>query len=149
MIAVAREEREKTANIQLDELETVRNLRKQGLITNSNVMAMERVHTNYRADLAQAELQQTQKQQDMMNLESELRRKRQTHDIELIAQIQDTQVELGKVQSQIRYMADKLCSSFHTANSEPSKICKAPCGSRSSGATRNRATTSWPARTRT
>lgn len=108
MIAVAREEREKTANIQLDELETVRNLRKQGLITNSNVMAMERVHTNYRADLAQTELQQTQKQQDMMNLESELRRKRQTHDIELIAQIQDTQVELGKVQSQIRYTADKL-----------------------------------------
>lgn len=112
MIAGAREEREKTANIQLDELETVRNLRKQGLITNSNVLAMERVHISSRADLAQAELQQTQKQQDMMNLESELRRKRQTHDIELIAQVQDTQVELGKVQSQIRYVADKLLFLF-------------------------------------
>lgn len=112
MIAVARQEREKTAKNQLDELESIRTLRTQGLITNSNVMAMERVHTNYRAELAQAELQQTQKQQDMLNLESELRRKRQNHEIELIAQIQDTQVELGKVQSQIRYTADKLLFLF-------------------------------------
>lgn len=112
MIAVATEEQQKTANIQRDELETVRALRQQGLITNSNVMAMEKVHTNYRADLAQAELQQTQKQQDIMNLESDLRRKRQAHDIELISQIQDTQIELGKVQSQTRYVADKLLFLF-------------------------------------
>jgi protein involved in polysaccharide export with SLBB domain len=112
MIAVAREEREKTAAIQLKELEALRALRKQGLMTNSNVLTMERAQTSYRADLAQSELQQTQKQQDMMNLESEIRRKRQSHEIELIAKIQDTQVELGKVQSQIRSVADKLLFLF-------------------------------------
>ncbi|WP_237684331.1 polysaccharide biosynthesis/export family protein [Pseudaminobacter soli (ex Zhang et al. 2022)] len=112
MIAVAREEREKTATIQLKELEALRAMRKQGLITNTNILTMERAQTSYRADLAQSELQQTQKQQDMMNLESEIRRKRQSHEIELIAKIQDTQVELGKVQSQIRSVADKLLFLF-------------------------------------
>ena len=78
MVAVARLEREKTASLQLDELESVRSLRTKGLMTNSNVMAVERAHTNYRVDLTQAELQQMQKQQEVLNLETEMRRKRQT-----------------------------------------------------------------------
>ncbi|TGQ65292.1 exopolysaccharide biosynthesis protein, partial [Mesorhizobium sp. M8A.F.Ca.ET.207.01.1.1] len=96
------------ANLQLEELQSARSLREKGLITNSNVNTAERAHTSYRAELAQTELQQEQVQQELLNSESELRKKRQSYEMDLIAQTQDTQVELGKVQSQIRYVADKL-----------------------------------------
>ncbi|RRH97757.1 exopolysaccharide biosynthesis protein [Mesorhizobium tamadayense] len=112
MVAATRDEREKTANIQLQELQSARSLREKGLITNSNVMSAERAHTSYRAELAQTEFQQEQAQQAMLNAESELRKKHQSRDMDLIAQIQDTQVELGKTQSQIRYVADKLLFIF-------------------------------------
>lgn len=112
MVAASREEREKTANIQLEELQSARSLREKGLVTNSNVMTAERAHTSYRAELAQTELQQQQAQQAMLNAESELRKKHQSHEMDLIAQTQDTQVELGKIQSQIRYVADKLLFIF-------------------------------------
>lgn len=112
MLAAAREEREKTANIQLQELQSARSLREKGLITNSNVLTAERAHTSYRAELAQTELQQEQAQQAMLNAESELRKKHQSHEMELIGQTQDAQVELGKIQSQIRYVADKLLFIF-------------------------------------
>ncbi|PBC02925.1 exopolysaccharide biosynthesis protein [Mesorhizobium sp. WSM3860] len=112
MLAAAREEREKTANIQLEELQSARSLREKGLITNSNVLTAERAHTSYRAELAQTELQHAQAQQAMLNAESELRKKHQSHEMELIAQTQDAQVELGKIQSQIRYVADKLLFIF-------------------------------------
>ena len=59
MIAASRKEREKTANIQLEELKSARSLREKGLITNSNVMTLERAQTNYRAELAQIELQRS------------------------------------------------------------------------------------------
>jgi polysaccharide export outer membrane protein len=112
MVAATLQEREKTANIQLEELQSARSLREKGLITNSNVMTAERAHTSYRADLAQTELQRAQAQQEMLNLESELRKKHQGHEMELIAQTQDADVELGKLQSQIRYVADKLLFLF-------------------------------------
>jgi polysaccharide export outer membrane protein len=112
MVAATRKEREKTANIQLEELQSARSLREKGLITNSNVMTAEREHTTYRAELAQTELQQEQTQQQMLNSESELRKKHQTYEMDLITQTQDTQVELGKVQSQMRYVADKLLFIF-------------------------------------
>ncbi|MEO5758917.1 MAG: polysaccharide biosynthesis/export family protein [Mesorhizobium sp.] len=112
MVAAARQEREKTANIQLEELQSARSLREKGLITNSNVMTAERAHTSYRAELAQTELQLEQAQQAMLNSESELRKKHQTYEMDLIAQTQDTQVELGKTQSQMRYVADKLLFIF-------------------------------------
>lgn len=112
MVAATRKEREKTANLQLEELQSARSLREKGLITNSNVNSAERAHTSYRAELAQTELQQEQAQQEMLNAQSELRKKRQSHEVELIGQTQDTQVELGKVQSQIRYVADKLLFIF-------------------------------------
>jgi polysaccharide export outer membrane protein len=112
MVAATRKEREKTANIQLEELQSARSLREKGLITNSNVMTEERAHTTYRAELAQTEMQQEQAQQQMLSSESELRKKHQTYEMDLIAQTQDTQVELGKVQSQMRYVADKLLFIF-------------------------------------
>jgi polysaccharide biosynthesis/export protein len=112
MIAASRNEREKTANLQLEELKSARSLREKGLITNSNVMTAERAHTSYRAELAQTELQQEQVRQAILNSESELRKKHQSYEMELIAQTQDTQVELGKTQSQIRYVADKLLFIF-------------------------------------
>ena len=112
MVAEAREEREKAVKNQLEELNSIRTLRQKGLMTNSNVLALERAHNNYRVDLAQAELQQTRVEQEMLNLESELRRKRQTHESELIANIQDTQVALAKLASQLRYITDKLLFVF-------------------------------------
>ncbi|MDX8519158.1 polysaccharide biosynthesis/export family protein [Mesorhizobium dulcispinae] len=112
MVAASRDEREKTANLQLEELQSARSLREKGLITNTNVITAERAQTSYRADLAQTELQQEQVRQEMLNSESELRKKQQSHEMELIAQTQDTQVELGKIQSQIRYVADKLLFIF-------------------------------------
>lgn len=112
MIATSRNEREKTANLQLEELKSARSLREKGLITNSNVMTAERAHTSYRAELAQTELQQEQVRQAILNSESELRKKHQSYEMDLIAQTQDTQVELGKTQSQIRYVADKLLFIF-------------------------------------
>jgi len=112
MIATSRTEREKTAALQLEELESARGLRQKGLMTNSNVMALERAQSNYRVDLAQVELQATQAQQAVLSLETDIRRKRQAHDLELISQTQDTQVELGKTQSEIRYVADKLLFLF-------------------------------------
>src|SRR5207244_9810676 len=75
-------------------------------------MNAERAHTSYRAELAQTEFQQVQAQQEMLNAQSELRKKRQTYEMDLIAQTQDTEVELGKIQSQIRYVADKLLFIF-------------------------------------
>jgi len=112
MVAATRKEREKTANIQLEELQSARSLREKGLITNSNVMTAERAHTSYRAELAQTELQQEQAQQAMLNSQSELRKKKQSYEMDLLSQTQDTQVELGKIQSQIRYVADKLLFIF-------------------------------------
>ena len=112
MVAATRKEREKTANLQLEELQSARALRDKGLVTNSNVITAERAHTSYRAELAQTEFQQVQAQQEMMNAQSELRKKRQAYEMDLIAQTQDTEVELGKIQSQIRYVADKLLFIF-------------------------------------
>ncbi|RAZ80612.1 polysaccharide biosynthesis/export family protein [Mesorhizobium atlanticum] len=112
MVAATRKEREKTASLQFDELQSARALRQKGLITNSNVETAERAHTSYRAELAQTEVQQSQVQQEMLNAESELRKKHQTHEMDLITQTQDTEVELGKIQSQIRYVADKLLFIF-------------------------------------
>ncbi len=112
MIASARAEQESTAKNHLEELESVRSLREKGLITNSNVMALERAHNNYRLDLAQSELQQARVQQELLNLESELRKKRQTHEFQLIADIQDTQVALAKLASQLKYLTDKLLYVF-------------------------------------
>ncbi len=111
-VASAKEEQERTAKNHLEELESVRSLREKGLMTNSNVMALERAHNNYRLDLTQSELQQTRVQQELLNLESELRRKRQTHEFQLIADIQDTQVALAKLASQLRYLTDKLLFVF-------------------------------------
>ncbi|TIT53994.1 MAG: exopolysaccharide biosynthesis protein, partial [Mesorhizobium sp.] len=56
--------------------------------------------------------QQEQAQQAMLTAESELRKKKQSYEMDLISQTQDTQVELGKIQSQIRYVADKLLFIF-------------------------------------
>ncbi|TJX56164.1 MAG: exopolysaccharide biosynthesis protein, partial [Mesorhizobium sp.] len=84
----------------------------KGLVTNSNVLTAERAHTSYRAELSQTELQQEQAQQAMLTAESELRKKKQSYEMDLISQTQDTQVELGKIQSQIRYVADKLLFIF-------------------------------------
>src|SRR5690606_16142919 len=77
MVAVTREERERAATLQLDELESMKELRGKGLVTNSKVMDVEKTHNRYRADLAQAELQETRIQQEIMNLEAQIRRKRQ------------------------------------------------------------------------
>jgi protein involved in polysaccharide export with SLBB domain len=112
MVAATRNEREKTADLQLEELQSARALREKGLVTNTNVINAERAHTSYRAELAQTEFQQVQAQQEMMNAQSELRKRRQAYEMDLIAQTQDTEVELGKVQSQIRYVADKLLFIF-------------------------------------
>lgn len=112
MVVATRKEREKTADLQLEELQSARALREKGLVTNTNVMNAERAHTSYRAELAQTEFQQVQAQQEMLNAQSELRKKRQTYEMDLIAQTQDTEVELGKIQSQIRYVADKLLFIF-------------------------------------
>ena len=59
-------------------------------------MTAERAHTSYRAELAQTELQLEQAQQAMLNSER-VRKRHQTYEMDLIAQTQDTQVELGKV----------------------------------------------------
>lgn len=112
MIAIAKEEREKIVKNELEELGSVRSLREKGLMTNLNVMALERAHNNNRGDLAQSELQQTRVQQELLNLESELRRKRQAHEFQLIADTQDTQVALAKLASQLRYLTDKLLFVF-------------------------------------
>ncbi|MDX8455559.1 polysaccharide biosynthesis/export family protein [Mesorhizobium sp. VK9D] len=112
MVATTRKEREKTADLQLEELQSARALREKGLVTNTNVMNAERAHTSYRAELAQTEFQQVQAQQELLNAESELRKKHQSYDMDLLAQTQDTEVELGKTQSQIRYVADKLLFIF-------------------------------------
>ncbi|TGQ52454.1 exopolysaccharide biosynthesis protein, partial [Mesorhizobium sp. M1C.F.Ca.ET.212.01.1.1] len=98
MVAATRKEREKTADIQLEELQSARSLREKGLVTNSNVLTAERAHTSYRAELSQTELQQEQAQQAMLTAESEFRKKKQSYEMDLISQTQDTQVELGKIQ---------------------------------------------------
>ncbi len=112
MLAGAKGERQQTVKSQLDELESVRTLRQKGLITNSNVMALERAHNNYRLDLAQFEMQQTRLQQDLLNMESELRKKHQEHEFQLISDTQETQVQLAKLASQLRYLSDKLLFVF-------------------------------------
>lgn len=112
MVATAKEEREAAMKNQLDELESVKTLRQKGLMTNSNVMALERAHNNYRVDLAQAEQQETRVQQEILNLESELRKKRQDREFQVISDIQDTQVSLAKLESQLKYVTDKLLFVF-------------------------------------
>ncbi|WP_244507937.1 polysaccharide biosynthesis/export family protein [Mesorhizobium sp. ORS 3428] len=112
VVTATRNEREKTADLQLEELQSARALRERGLVTNTSVINAERAHTSYRAELAQTEFQQVQAQQEMLNAESELRKKRQAYEMDLISQTQETEVELGKTQSQIRYVADKLLFIF-------------------------------------
>ncbi|TGR73391.1 exopolysaccharide biosynthesis protein, partial [Mesorhizobium sp. M1C.F.Ca.ET.189.01.1.1] len=75
MVAATRKEREKTADIQLEELQSARSLREKGLVTNSNVMTAERAHTSYRAELSQTELQQQQAQQAMLTAEKKKKKK--------------------------------------------------------------------------
>lgn len=108
MVAITREERERTAKLQLEELESMRGLRDKGLVTNSKVMDVEKMHNRYRADLAQAELQETRAQQEILNLESQIRRKQQSYESTLIAEVQDTQVRVAKLESQLKYVTDKL-----------------------------------------
>ncbi len=111
-LAGAKDERQQTVKSQLEELEGVRVLRQKGLITNTNVMALERAQNNYRLDLAQFEMQQTRLQQDLLNMESELRKKHQDHASQLISDTQETQVQLAKLASQLRYLSDKLLFVF-------------------------------------
>ena len=111
-LAGAKDERQQTLKSQLEELEAVRTLRQKGLITNTNVMALERAQNNYRLDLAQFEMQQTRLQQDLLNMESELRKKHQDHEFQLISDTQETQVQLAKLASQLRYLSDKLLFVF-------------------------------------
>lgn len=111
-LASAKDERQQTVKSQLEEMENVRTLRQKGLITNSNVMALERAQNNYRLDLAQFEMQQTRLQQDLLNMESELRKKHQEHEFQLISDTQETQVQLAKLASQLRYLSDKLLFVF-------------------------------------
>ncbi|MEI2302417.1 polysaccharide biosynthesis/export family protein [Ensifer sp. MJa1] len=112
LLAGAKGERQQTVKSQLDELEAVRTLRQKGLITNSNVMALERAHNNYRLDLAQFEMQQTRLQQDLLTMEGELRKKHQEHEFQSISDTQETQVQLAKLGSQLRYLSDKLLFVF-------------------------------------
>jgi len=101
-------ERAKAANFQLEELEVARGLREKGLMTNSNLLDAERTQNRYRVDLAEAEVRRANAQQEVANLESELRRKREARTMELLVEIQAAQLEIGKVQSSLRYVTDKL-----------------------------------------
>nr|WP_246723660.1 polysaccharide biosynthesis/export family protein [Rhizobium sp. ARZ01] len=111
-VASAKAERETTVKDQFEKLESVRSLRKKGLLTNLNIIAEERAHNSYQLALTQSELEETRMQQELLNLESELRRKHQSHEFQLIADTQDTQVALAKLTSQLRYVMDKLLFVF-------------------------------------
>lgn len=103
-----REERENAASFQLKQLETARTLHEKGLVTNTNLLTAERTQNSYRVDVAEAEVDEARVRQEILNLENELRKKQEERRLDIIGQIQDTQLALGKVQSNLRYVSDKL-----------------------------------------
>jgi polysaccharide biosynthesis/export protein len=108
MVETVRREREAAANFQLQQLETARGLKQKGLVTNTNLLTSERTQSSYRVDLAEAEVQLARVQQEILNLEREMREKGAGRRLDLISQIQQEQLALAEIQSNLRYVNDKL-----------------------------------------
>jgi protein involved in polysaccharide export with SLBB domain len=108
MLATALAEREKAAKLQLQQLESQRQLQKKGLVANTLVLTAERAQNSYQVDLAEAAVSMARTEQEILNLENELRGKQSTRKLDLVAQIEQEQLELAKIQSTLRYLSDKL-----------------------------------------
>jgi protein involved in polysaccharide export with SLBB domain len=103
-----RHERESAANFQLQQLETSRSLREKGLVTNTNLLNAERTQNSYRVDLAEADVEQARIEQEILNFENELRGKHSNRNLDLLSQIEQTQLDIAEIQSNLRYVNEKL-----------------------------------------
>jgi hypothetical protein len=107
-VETERRERENAANFQLQRLTAERSLRERGLLTNSNLLTSERMQDSYLVDLGDADAEQARVQQEILNLDKEMRNKHVSRQLELIAQIQQEQLEIAEIQSNLRYLNEKL-----------------------------------------
>ena len=108
MLEVARKERDSAAKFQLQQLETSRQLSKKGLVTNNNLLTAERTQNSYRVDVAEANVNRARAEQEILTVESEIRKKQETRELELITEIEQEQLQVAKTQSALRYVTDKL-----------------------------------------
>lgn len=108
MAVLAREERAAALESQRRQLGIMKGLQDKGLATNTNVAAAERILNSYQIDLAEAEFHQLRTHQDMMTLESTIRKKREEHELDILSQIQEAQIEIGKSRSKLKHVTDKL-----------------------------------------
>jgi protein involved in polysaccharide export with SLBB domain len=106
--AAARRDRESAASGQLSQVEAMRRLQTKGLATNTNVTSAERMQNTYLMDVTQAELQERRAEQEILTLQSDIRTKGETRRLDLLGKIQEAQLEIGKTQSKLRYVTDKL-----------------------------------------
>jgi hypothetical protein len=105
---LARVDRASAVASQTAQLKTMQGLQGKGLATNTSVTAAERILNSYQIDLSTAETAQTRARQEAMTLESEIRRKREEHRLEILGEIQTAQLEIGRTQSRLRFVTDKL-----------------------------------------
>lgn len=108
MAALALEGRTQALESQRQQLGIMKGLQDKGLATNTNVAAAERILNSYQIDLAEAQFQQLRTHQDMMTLESTIRKKREEHELDILSQIQEAQIEIGKSHSKLKHVTDKL-----------------------------------------
>lgn len=108
MAALVLEDRTKALESQKRQFDIQRGLQGKGLATNTNVAAAERVLNSYQIDLSDAQFQQLRTSQDLMTLESTIRKKREDHELDILTQIQEAQIEIGKARSKLKHVTDKL-----------------------------------------
>ena len=107
-VALARGKTEMVASDQLKELEGARSLRGKGLMTKSDLLGAERAYNTYLANLAQMDVQASKEQQDLFGRQRELEGLHSTRRIDIISQIQETQIAAAKARNRIRYISDQL-----------------------------------------
>lgn len=108
MAELARGERAEAVKSQTTQLATMKGLQEKGLATNTNMASAERILNSYQIDLSTAQSQQLRIHQDIITLESAIRRKREEHELDILAQIQEAHLEIGKAQSKLKHVTDKL-----------------------------------------
>ncbi|MER8376494.1 polysaccharide biosynthesis/export family protein [Mesorhizobium sp. M1406] len=107
-ISRARSNKEMVTADQLKEVETARQLKSKALIKNSDLLAAERGYNNYLAELAQLEVQDSKKQQDLLGLESEVEKLTAARKVAIISQIQEAQMAMAKAQNKANFLAQQL-----------------------------------------
>ena len=101
-------DREQVVGFQNQALVTARAMHDRGLTTQSSVLSAEKEHSLFREQVSQMEVQQAEAEQKVADLALTLGKKTEARRLQVLTEIQDAQVGLGKAETQMKHVTDKL-----------------------------------------